>query len=195
VTSSPGGKVCHSASSGSITEASFPQDFCIVYGLVSTTAYTFTVVAHSNQGDSAASGPSPKAIPMSLALVAGANGKTVTAENAGTKPLIANRTGAGLWETFDVEDQGDGYVALRSRVNGLYVSAEAAGTSWLVANRWGPGIWEEFSFVNNSDGSVSLRARVNGRYVTAENGGASPLIANRWGIGAWEKFSWVNLSS
>jgi hypothetical protein len=35
-------------------------------------------------------------------LRAQANGKIVTADNAGANPLIANRTAIGPWEEFDL---------------------------------------------------------------------------------------------
>jgi GH25 family lysozyme M1 (1,4-beta-N-acetylmuramidase) len=127
--------------------------------------------------------------PTTVSLVAGANGRFVTAESAGTAPLIANRTGVGQWEQFDQVDAGGGYVALRSHANGLYVTAENGGAAPLVANRTAIGAWEKFQVVANADGTVSLKANANGRYVTAENGGSAALIANRDAIGAWEKFT------
>jgi len=36
------------------------------------------------------------------ALRAAANGRYVTAEQAGAQPLIANRTAAGPWEKFTI---------------------------------------------------------------------------------------------
>jgi GH25 family lysozyme M1 (1,4-beta-N-acetylmuramidase) len=126
-----------------------------------------------------------------VSLRAHANGRYVTAENAGTAPLIANRTAIGTWELFDQVDVGGGYVALRAHANGLIVTAESAGTKPLIANRHTIGTWEMFRLVANSDGSISLLARANGRYVTAEDAGAKPLIANRTAIGTWEKFDHV----
>ena len=190
-TSVPGGKLCNSVNGTTLS--------CVVTGLTNTVQYNFTVVAHYTGGvDSAVSALSSPAIPMTIGLMAGANGKYVTAENAGDKPLIANRAAAGAWETFDVDvpdPLNPSVVALRARANGLTVTAENAGNLSLIARSHGAGLWETFTIVFNSDGSISLRAAVNGRYVCAENAGASPLIANRYTIGAWEKFSWVNLSS
>jgi GH25 family lysozyme M1 (1,4-beta-N-acetylmuramidase) len=123
-----------------------------------------------------------------LSLLANANGRYVTAENAGNLPLIANRTAVGVWEQFDQIDVGSGYIALRAHANGRLVTAENAGNSSLIANRTAIGPWEKFKLITNSDGSISLMANANGRYVTAENGGNSPLIANRTAIGPWEKF-------
>ncbi|GAB3981575.1 hypothetical protein V1634_31960 [Plantactinospora veratri] len=133
-------------------------------------------------------GPDP-ARPVSLR--AHANGRYVTADPAGTAPLIANRTAAGTAEQFDLVELGAGTVALRARANGRYVAAENAGANPLVANRTAVGGWETFHLVRNGDGSVSLRATVNNRYVVAENAGAAPLVANRTGIGPWERFDLV----
>ena len=121
-----------------------------------------------------------------------ANGKYVTAENAGASSLIANRTAIGSWEQFDELDQGGGNIALRAHANGKYVTAENAGASSLIANRTAIGLWETFQLINNGDGSISLRAAVNNDYVTAESAGASPLIANRTAIGPWEEFDLLN---
>jgi GH25 family lysozyme M1 (1,4-beta-N-acetylmuramidase) len=123
-----------------------------------------------------------------IGLRAAVNSRYVTAENAGSAALIANRSGIGPWEQFEQVDAGGGLVALRATVNGRFVTAENAGNSPLIANRTAVGPWERFTVVDNSDGSISLRAEVNGRYVTAENAGSSPLIANRTSIGPWERF-------
>jgi PKD repeat protein len=123
-----------------------------------------------------------------ISLKAHANGKYVTADNAGASPLIANRTTVGPWESFDETDLGGGNIALRAHANNQYVTAENAGAAALIANRATAGSWETFQLIHNTDGSVSLKAGVNGKYVTADNAGASPLIANRTSIGPWEEF-------
>ncbi|WP_157756969.1 GH25 family lysozyme [Plantactinospora sp. KBS50] len=128
------------------------------------------------------------AVEPPIGLLARANNRYVTADSAGTKPLVARGTQIGLWEQYDMVAAGAGYVALRSHSNGLYVSAESAGTKPLVARSSTIGGWEEFAIVNNADGSLSLLAHANGNYVTAPSGGTGALIANRTAIGAWEKF-------
>ncbi|MCW2638707.1 MAG: hypothetical protein JWP76_1013 [Dactylosporangium sp.] len=128
------------------------------------------------------------AISAPISLMAQVNGRYVTAERGGAMPLIANRTGPGVWEQFDLVDAGGGYIGLRSRANGRYVTAENAGASPLIANRSVIGLWEQFQIIDNFDGTVSLLAKVNGRYVTAEHAGALPLIANRVANGPWERF-------
>ncbi|GAB3959750.1 hypothetical protein GCM10027614_79940 [Micromonospora vulcania] len=128
-----------------------------------------------------------------VALRAQANGRYVSATNAGAGNLVASATSVGSSEQFDQVDLGGGNIALRARVNNQFVCAENAGANPLIANRPSAGSWETFALVRNADGSVSLRATVNNRYVVAENGGAEALIANRDAIGPWEKFDLVAL--
>jgi len=126
-----------------------------------------------------------------ISLRAHANGDIVTADNAGSSPLIANRTAIGGWEQFDLISNADGSVSFRAHANGDIVTADNAGASPLIANRTAIGPWEEFDLISNADGSVSFRAHANGDIVTADNAGASPLIANRTAIGTWEEFDLI----
>ena len=121
-----------------------------------------------------------------ISLRAHANGKLVTAENAGAAPLIANRDAIGPWEQFDQVDAGNGWIALRSHANNQFVTA-APGQS-LIANATAITQQQQFRVVTNSDGSISLVAAANNQYVCAENAGAASLIANRTAIGPWEEF-------
>jgi hypothetical protein len=84
---------------------------------------------------------------VELALRAMANGKYVTAENAGASPLIANRTQIGAWETFKWLSLGGNDFALRSPANGRLVCAESSGNSALIANRSEVGAWETFTYL------------------------------------------------
>ncbi len=125
--------------------------------------------------------------PGQIALRAHANGLYVSADSAGAQPLIANRTVAGTWETFDLIDLGGGKVALRAHANGTYVTAENAGTQPLISRATTIGAWETFTLVHNADGSISLLA-CDSQYVTAENAGTQPLISRATTIGTWESF-------
>ncbi len=120
-----------------------------------------------------------------ISLRAHANGKYVTADNAGADPLIANRTAIGPWEQFDQLDAGNGMIVLRAHANNLIVT----GNDPLTADRTTVSAAETFQLVRDPDGSVSLK--VNDRYVCAENAGAQPLVANRTAIGAWEEFDLI----
>jgi hypothetical protein len=84
-----------------------------------------------------------------IALRSHANNMIVTAEQAGTQPLIANRTAIGLWETFQLVHNPDGSVSLKALVNNDYVTAEQAGALPLIANRTAIGGWEEFDLIND----------------------------------------------
>jgi hypothetical protein len=84
-----------------------------------------------------------------ISLRAHANGDYVTADNAGTSPLIANRTAIGGWETFTLVHNGDGSVSLQSHANNDYVTADNAGASALIANRTVIGPWEEFDLIHD----------------------------------------------
>jgi chitinase len=126
-----------------------------------------------------------------ISLRAHANGDYVTADNAGSSPLIANRTAIGTWEEFDLINNADGSVSFRAHANGDIVTADNYGNDPLIANRTAIGAWEEFDLIHNADGSVSFRAHANGDIVTAENAGASALIASRTAIGTWEEFDLI----
>ncbi|MDD1062075.1 xylosidase [Streptomyces cocklensis] len=136
-------------------------------------------------------GPSTGGPGTVVSLRARANNQYVTADNAGTSPLIANRTSIGPWEQFDLLDLGSGNIALRAHANNLVVCADNAGASPLIANRTTAGAWETFQLLHNPNGTISLKAQINAMYVTAENAGASPLIANRATIGGWEQFDLI----
>ncbi|WNM41967.1 S8 family serine peptidase [Micromonospora halotolerans] len=123
----------------------------------------------------------------SYGLKARVNGRYVTAESAGTKPLIARGTSIGAWEKYDVVDAGSGLVGLRARANNKFVTAESAGAKPLIARSASIGAWETFQIVDNTDGTISLKATINGRYVTAPST-TSPLIASKTTIGTAEKF-------
>ncbi|MEV4620556.1 GH25 family lysozyme [Asanoa sp. NPDC049573] len=71
-------------------------------------------------------------------------GRYVTADKAGTAPLVANRTTVGAWEKFAVVTNADGTIGLRATVNNRFVTAEKAGAAPLIANRTAIGAWEKF---------------------------------------------------
>jgi hypothetical protein len=126
-----------------------------------------------------------------VTLRAHANGKYVTAESAGTAPLIANRAtaNAAAWEGFDLIPVGGGQVALFAHANGNWVTADNGGTQPLIARRWYDiGAWEKYTVIANADGSISLKANANNQYVTAESAGTQPLIARATAVGQWEEF-------
>lgn len=69
-------------------------------------------------------------------LKAQINGKFVTAESAGAKPLIARGASIGAWEGMSFLDyNADGSVYLYANINEKAVTAGSAGTSQLIASR------------------------------------------------------------
>lgn len=82
-------------------------------------------------------------------------------ENA---PLEADRDKAATWETFEVVDAGDGFIAFVA-YNGNYICADKnfSGTP-LLANRTAIGSWEKFTWIDHGDGTASIQANVNGKY-------------------------------
>jgi hypothetical protein len=82
-----------------------------------------------------------------ISLRAHANGRIVTADNAGASPLIANRTAVGQWEQFDLINNADGSISLRAHANNNIVTADNAGANPLIANRTAVGPWEEFDLI------------------------------------------------
>ncbi|MEV4117394.1 S8 family serine peptidase [Micromonospora sp. NPDC049645] len=123
-----------------------------------------------------------------VGLRARVNDHLVSADSAGTKPLIARGEVLGAWEKFDIVSAGTGLVALKAKVNGKYVSANGAGAQPLIAGAANIGTWEKFQLTNNTDGSVSLKAQINGKYVSAMADGSQPLLAAATTIGSLEKF-------
>jgi hypothetical protein len=150
-----------------------------------SSGFSATVLNNSWQA-----GSGKKLVPGSVvSLKATVNGKFVCADNAGSSPLIANRTAVGPWEQYTVLDAGGGKIALRAQANNKIVCADNGGANPLIANRDAIGSWETFTEVDAGGGNIALRASANGKYVCAENAGANPLIANRTGVGSWETFT------
>jgi hypothetical protein len=116
-----------------------------------------------------------------------ANGMYVCAEGGGGQEVVANRTAASTWETFNVIDLGSGQVALQV-YNGMYVCAEGGGGREVVANRGTIGAWETFKLIDQGSGLIALQAS-NGMFVSAEGGGGGAVVANRTAIGGWERFA------
>ena len=81
----------------------------------------------------------------SVALTA-VNGKYLCNEQNGERPLIANRTEIGPWETFQLININGGHVALKAS-NGKYVCNENNGGAPLQANREKVASWETFEVI------------------------------------------------
>jgi hypothetical protein len=132
-------------------------------------------------------------LPDSIRLRA-SNGMYVSADLGATGEqlgvLIANRPEPGAWETFAVEDLGEGKMALRA-ANGRVVCADRAKGGRLQANRDQIGDWETFELLSFNDQNKVLRT-MDGFYVCAdqslEGAANATLTADRKEAGEWETF-------
>ena len=111
----------------------------------------------------------------------------VSSEN-GTAAMNCNRTSAGIRETFEVIDAGNGTIALKGN-NGLYVNA----ASPMLCNGTVINANTTFNWVELANNAVALKGAA-GTYVCSENG-ATTMNCNRTTIGGWETFNWNTLSS
>lgn len=119
------------------------------------------------------------------------NGQFICAEGGGGGSVLANRPSAGAWETFTMEELGNGKIALKTS-NGKYLSAQGGGGSTILANGPARNSWEVMTMENLGNNQIALRAS-NGQYLCAEGGGGGVIVANRPSRGAWETFTLVRL--
>ena len=120
-----------------------------------------------------------------------ANGQVVCAENGGSETIVANRSSCGgAWETFQIVNNNDGTVSLRSVSNGKYVCAVIDENNQLLPRSERVGIWEKFIIEKISDGEYALYSLANGKYVQANlNDGGKLFATSETVAGAWEVFN------
>jgi hypothetical protein len=125
-----------------------------------------------------------------VSFLASANTNYVSAANAGSGGLIANRTNAGPSEQFMVVGMGQHNVALLSQANGKYVTS-ANATSALIASKATAGAQETFAWQINANRTVSLVSVANSEYVCADLNKSTPpnLWANRTTAAGWESYT------
>lgn len=137
-------------------------------------------------------------LPTTIALKAANN--SFVSSNIGLEDdragiLIADRTEAGAWETFELVDQGAGKVAFRAS-NGKFVTADRNQGGLLIANRDSVGDWETFELLS-FDGDRKVLRTTDGMYVTAdlalEGERNGRLFANRSEARDWETFILVEV--
>ena len=116
------------------------------------------------------------------------NNNYVSAEDQGASPLIANRTAAKGWETFDVINNPDGTISFRSSANNKYVTADLNENTKLIARATTIQAWEKFKRVDRGNGRVALQAVANNQYVCADMNLEGVLYANRPAASGWEEF-------
>ena len=119
-----------------------------------------------------------------------ANGQVVCAENGGSETIVANRSSCGgVWETFQIVNNDDGTVSLKSIANGKYVCAVIDENNQLLPRSESVGTWEKFIIEKISDGEYALYSLANGKYVQANlNDGGKLFATSETVAGAWEVF-------
>jgi len=119
-----------------------------------------------------------------------ANGQVVCAENGGSETIVANRSSCGgAWETFQIVNNDDGTVSLKSIANGKYVCAVIDENNQLLPRSESVGTWEKFIIEKISDGEYALYSLANGKYVQANLNDGGKLFATSESVaGAWEVF-------
>ena len=119
-----------------------------------------------------------------------ANGQVVCAENGGSETIVANRSSCGgAWETFQIVNNNDGTVSLRSVSNGKYVCAVIDENNQLLPRSESVGTWEKFIIEKISNGEYALYSLANGKYVQANlNDGGKLFATSETVAGAWEVF-------
>jgi beta-glucanase (GH16 family) len=139
-------------------------------------------------------GTAPPPPPSTTITVrASANNTFVSADNAGTSPLVANRATASTWEQFHLIDNGDGTIALQSVANNLFVTVDSSNGTRLIASRSAIGTTEKFQRVAQSNGTIALKAMANNQFVSADLNIGDVLVANRAAASTWEQFTFTSL--
>jgi len=126
---------------------------------------------------------------QTVALKANANGMFASARSD-TLNVMAQASVASTWETYDIIDEGGGYVALKSHMNGDYVQADIEYSGNPVRARvTGVGTWEKWT-IENKNGLFAFKNLQTGLYMSARLDQANaPLQASASVANAWELFS------
>lgn len=105
----------------------------------------------------------------------------------GVAPLYGNRFEPGDWEKFELIENSNGSVSIKTN-NGNYWTAELAGGNGLSTNRLDQFAWEEFTLVDLDNDNYALKCVDNIHYVTSEQGSDTHLNCTRTSTGIWETF-------
>uniref|UniRef100_A0AC34GN53 Fascin domain-containing protein n=1 Tax=Panagrolaimus sp. ES5 TaxID=591445 RepID=A0AC34GN53_9BILA len=118
-------------------------------------------------------------------FIKGSNGKYVCSED-GYDPMKCDRQNPDGWERFNIEDLGDGIIAIKC--NGKYVTSEI-GERPMWCNRATINDWEKFEIINHSDDKTFSLKGGNGCYVTVSADENQLLFCNGKSLEEAEKFS------
>lgn len=155
-----------------------------------TTVTTLPTLPDLMEGAGYTTTTEPPTVPHSKlpkkVILKSTHGKYMVAELAGG--IFANRDWADNWEKFDLEDLGNGTVALRT-YHKKFITVDMLGN--LIATS--PSITPDakLRIERNHDGSIAILTAYN-RYFCAEPSGL--MIANRKDHSSWEHFEVVDMA-
>lgn len=138
--------------------------------------------------------PLPLPVPSTCIIQTYSTGNFLTAVGAGgrtTDVIHTNATSPAAWETFLLQDAGNGYVGIRT-VNGNYLTAVGGGgrvTDVIHSDATVLLDWEKFNLVPIGDWFAIQT--IDRHFLTAVGGGGQvtdAIHSNATGIGAWELF-------
>ena len=118
-----------------------------------------------------------------------ANGRIVTARDAGRGPLAAEVTWTRAWEMFDLHENADGTVSFSAECNGKYVTVRVdQDVRYLEASAETIDLWEKFH-VEESDGIYLVKTAKEGFYGQADILNCGLLCAKERTPDTWERFN------
>lgn len=122
-------------------------------------------------------------------IKASANGRYVCTDNNLNGTVVGDRTTADTWEKYEIINNSDGTISLRSLANNKYVCVELNQDCKLVARSTSIDTWEKFKVVDMGNGKVALQSLSNYKYVCCDTDKSNILYANRDKADTWETFT------
>ena len=117
------------------------------------------------------------------------NGHFMRAMSGGGSFISAGSSRIGTWESFTLENLGNGFVAIKDR-SGNYLRVHSWLFGTIRADSSSVGKRERFKWVDMDHGKIALKAW-NGRYLRADFGGGAGLSAGAWRARAYECFELI----
>ncbi|MFA5031460.1 MAG: hypothetical protein WC614_00430 [bacterium] len=118
------------------------------------------------------------------------DGHYLWAENGGGGVLQFTSLGGTTLETFTIESQVSGRVAIKCYDNTHYVWANNGGGGTVQATSFGGTTWETFTMVDLGGGKYAFKCYDGTHYLSATNGGDSTITASATNVGNYETFEW-----
>lgn len=118
-----------------------------------------------------------------------ANGHFVRAMSGGGSFISAGSDQVGTWESFILEQAGNGKVLLRAR-DGHYVALDSYLVGTLKASNHDKGPAAQFELVDRGNGQIALKAD-NGKFLRADFAGGAGLSARASAADRWETFELI----